>query len=250
MEKIKKFILNLVFYVMFFVFSIIAIPPVVLLALLGSLIFPRRVVLKRWRRAISWYGKIVICVLPFPFIKVQYKDFGRDDNREGPFIFICNHRAASDAFLMACLPFECIQIVNTWPFKLPIFGIGAKMAGYLSVKEMPIDVFLLRMKKLIGEGVNVISFPEGTRSEGKEMGQFYSSIFRAAIETKCSIVPYCISGNENKPPKGSSALNPGIIKIHKLPALRWNDYKDLNSFVLKNRVREIMRNELIKMDQK
>ncbi len=249
MEEIKKFILNLVFYVMFFVFSIIAIPPVVLLALLGSLILPKRLVLKRWRRAISWYGWVIIYVLPFPFIKVQYKDLARGDNEKGPFIFICNHRAASDAFLMACLPFECIQIVNTWPFKLPVFGIGAKVAGYLSVKEMPIDIFLLKMKKLIGEGVNVISFPEGTRSDGKDIGQFYSSIFRAAIETKCSIVPYCISGNENKPPKGSFALNPGIIKIHKLSALRWNDYRDMNPFILKNRVREIMKNELARMDQ-
>ncbi len=234
---------------MFLVFSIIAIPSVVLLVSLGALVFPRRVILKIWRRAIGWYGRIIIYVLPFPFIKVQYEDFGRNDNRVGPFIFICNHRSASDAFLMACLPFEGIQIVNTWPFKLPVLGLGAKVAGYLSVKEMSIDVFLLKMKKLIGEGVNVVSFPEGTRSDSKEPGQFYSSIFRAAIETKCSIVPFCISGNENKPAKGSFVLNPGTIKIHKLLALHWNDYKDMNSFVLKNRVREIMRNELIKMDQ-
>jgi len=227
----------------------VAIPLGGLLVLFLALFLPRRVVLRRWRRAISWYGMIIIYVLPFPWIKVQYKDFSEKDKEQGPFIFVCNHRSASDPFLMACLPYECIQIVNVWPFKLPVLGICAKKAGYLSVKEMPFEMFLSKMKKLIEEGVNVIAFPEGTRSNSPKTGPFTSSIFRAAIETKASIVPLCISGNENKPAKGSLVLKPGVIKIHKLPALTWNEYQDMPPFILKNRVREIIQDELIKMDK-
>ncbi len=233
---------------MFFVFSITSIPLMALLGLLSSLVFSKRVVLRRWRKAISWYGKIVIYFLPFPFVRVKYDDLS-NRKEKGPFIIICNHRAASDPFLMACLPYEeCIQIVNIWPFKIPLIGWGAKMAGYLSVKEMPFENFLQKTTKLIEEKVNIISFPEGTRSNGKEMKQFYSSIFRVAIKNKCSIVPLCISGNEKIPAKGTGILQPGIIKLRRLPALRWEDYKDCSPFILKNRVRDIIKKELEQMD--
>ena len=51
------------------------------------------------------------------------------------YIFVCNHRAASDAFLMCVLPVEAVQVVNTWPFHLPVLGRFARMAGYLNIKK-------------------------------------------------------------------------------------------------------------------
>ena len=113
---------------------------------------------------------------------------------------------------------------------------------------MPFDEFFHKMTRLLDEKVNVIAFPEGTRSTSKKLGQFYSSVFRVAMKAKCSIVPVCITGNETIPPKGSVLLNPGTIKIHKLPPLPWEEYKNLTPFALKNRVRDIIAKETARMD--
>lgn len=228
-------------------FSIIYIPFVIVGMVIFSLMASKRRLMKKYRRAISWYGKIIIHILPFPFVRVKYEDHS-EGKEEGPFIIICNHRSACDAFLLAVLQYECIQVVNVWPFKVPVLGWGAKIAGYLSVKEMPFEEFSQKASQLIKEGVNVIAFPEGTRSIGNKLNQFYSSIFRVAIENKCSIMPFCMAGNEKVMPKGSGIIHPGTIKLRRLPAIKWEEYKNDSPFILKKRVRDILKNELEKMD--
>lgn len=233
----KILILNIIFYSLFIVFTAIAIPLFSLFVFFVRIFLSRRQTMRRFRRAISWYGKIIIKVLPFGLVKVIYKDYEQSNNGQGV-IFVCNHRSASDPFLMACLPYEAIQVVNMWPFRLPILGIFARWAGYLSIREMPFEDFLEKAGKLLKEGVSMVTFPEGTRSTSKTMGQFHSSVFRLALEVRCPIVPMCISGSENIPAKGTRLLEPGKIRVYKLKRLQWADYKDLTPFTLKNKVRD------------
>jgi len=246
---LKLIFFNIVFYFVFCLYSVVAIPVLTLLVACFSLVMSHRNTMKWFRRAISWYGMVAIKVLPFPLIRIYYKDYEKKSGY-GPYIFVCNHRAATDPFLMACLPYECIQVVNIWPFRLPVLGIYARWAGYLSINEMPFKQFSKQAVKLLRQGVSIIVFPEGTRSGDKSMGQFHGSIFRVAIEAKCPIVPVCISGNENIPPRGSFLLRPGKIKIHKLPAIKWERFKDLKPFKLKNMVRNIISEEVAVMDRK
>jgi 1-acyl-sn-glycerol-3-phosphate acyltransferase len=113
---------------------------------------------------------------------------------------------------------------------------------------MPPDLFFEQAVILLKEKVSIIFFPEGTRSGGKQMGNFHGSAFRLALKSKAPIVPLCISGNENIPPKGSLLLRPGTIRVRRLPAITWAEYKDLTVFSLKNKVREIISNELQLME--
>lgn len=204
--------------------------------------------MKRFRRSISWYGRGVT-LLTFPLIKVRYENHSKNNSQE-PYIFVCNHRAASDAFLMSVLPHEAVQVVNTWPFRIPVLGFFARLAGYLNIKNMPHELFLEEALKLLGEKVSIIFFPEGTRSGDKKIGNFHGSAFRLALQAKVAIVPLCISGNENIPPRGSLLMRPGTIRVRRLPAIAWQDYKDLNIFSLKNKVREIISEELSLMENR
>lgn len=243
----KRLLLNAAFYTSFFVFSLVLIPALSLLVCLAAPFASRRRTVSRFRRGITWYGRLVIRVCPFPFVRVQYQDLGERE-LPGGCLFVCNHRSASDPFLMACLPYECIQIVNVWPFRLPVLGIYAKWAGYLSVNEMPVEAFYEEAGKLLRDGVSVISFPEGTRSGGREMGQFRGAVFRLALRNRVPIVPVCISGNEDIPHKGSPWLSPGVVRVHKLPALAWDAYRELSPFQLKNKVRDVIAGHLAKME--
>jgi len=213
-----------------------------------ALFLPKRQVFRQLRRAIRLYGLVIIRILPFPLVRLSYKDFSKD-NLARPYLYICNHRSASDPFLMAVIPYEGIQVVNIWPFRVPALGIIAKIGGYLSVREMPFEEFMQRTCKLLKEGVSVVTFPEGTRSRDNSLGQFHSAIFRVALDTKCPIVPLCITGNEFIPKVGTGILYPGEIKIHKLPAITWNEYQGFSPFQLKNYVRDIIAKETALMDQ-
>jgi 1-acyl-sn-glycerol-3-phosphate acyltransferase len=202
--------------------------------------------MKRFRRAINWYGMAIISS-PYPFIKLRYENLGKDGSGK-PYIIVCNHRSASDAFLMGILPHELVQIVNVWPFRIPVLGAYAKLAGYLNIRMIPTDEFLQSASNLLKDGVSIVFFPEGTRSTSGKMGSFHGSAFRLALQSKAAIVPLCITGSENIPPKGSPLLHPGIIKIRRLPAIEWDEYKHLTAFALKNRVWKIIDNELSTME--
>ena len=247
MRILKIAYLNITFYTFFIIFSLIAFVSLGSLIVLLTPFLPKRKIFKRLRRAISWYGAVVIRILPFPLIRLSYKDYAQD-NSGGPYLFVCNHRAASDPFFLAVFPYEIVQVVNIWPFRLPALGIIAKIAGYLSVREMPFTEFLKKTCKLLSEGVSIAAFPEGTRSRNKSVGQFYSSIFRLALETRVPIVPVCITGNENMPPIGSPFLRSGLIKIHRLPTITWEEYGAFSPFKLKNYVRDIIAKEAMLMD--
>ena len=250
MKAFKLIYLNIVFYALFILFSIISIPLCALYVFFLSFYSSRRSTMKRIRLLIGWYALVIIRIIPFPLIKIQYKNY-LENNIPGPYIFVCNHRSSSDPFLAASpvMPHECVQVVNIWPFKIPIIGPLARIAGYLSVKEMPFEEFSRKTSKLLSQGVSILVFPEGTRSGSKKMNQFYSSIFRVALKTQYPIVPICISGNEHIPARGSFLLRPGIIKIHKLSAFQWKDYKNLTPFVFKNRVRNIIAEELATIER-
>ena len=244
----KLIIMNAYFYVLFLISSAIVIPLLFLYVVFLSLFLQNRRVMKRFRRCISWYGRVMTSV-PFPFIRLRYEDCS-GGGADGGCIFVSNHRAASDAFLMCVLPHEAVQVVNTWPFYIPVIGRFAKMAGYLNIKKMTPELFNERAESLLAEGVSIIFFPEGTRSGSREMGPFHGAAFRLALGSKAPIAPICIVGNENIPPKGSFLLRSGTIRVRRLPAIRWEEYRHFSVFALKNRVRSIIESELSLMENR
>jgi len=239
MKKTFLIVYSLWFYFLLFVFTLLFIPLMFLGVAVTRLFLGRRRAMKRFRRAISHYGWVIINILPLGLIRVSYKDL-ETGGRQPPFIFVANHRAASDPFLMACLPYECIQVVNTWPLALPVFGKLASRAGYLNVRRLPFEEFKSRAAELLVQGVSIIVFPEGTRSGSKVMGQFHGAIFRVALSTGVPIVPICLMGNERTPVKGSFVMEPALIRVHKLAALRKEEYQMFSPFKLKNQVRDLI----------
>jgi 1-acyl-sn-glycerol-3-phosphate acyltransferase len=245
-QRLKLYLLNLYCYTGFMLCSALGIPTLTLFVAFTRLFNSHRNTMKRFRRAISWYGKLMT-TLPYPFIRLRYEDHAKNGSG-GPFIFVSNHRSASDAFLMCVLPHECVQIVNVWPFRIPVLGLYAKLSGYLNIRMMTPEQFMKRASALLAQDVSVIFFPEGTRSAGRTMGSFNGAAFRLALATKASVVPLCIAGNDNIPPKGSLLLRPGTIRVRRLPAITWDEYKDLNAFAFKNRVWHIIDSELAVME--
>ncbi len=244
LERLKLYLFNLYFYTIFFVVSAFVITVLTLSVACMRLFLSHRRTMKRFRRAVVWYGRIVMAI-PFPFIRVHYEDQGEGGGE--PYIFVCNHRSTTDPFLMGVLPHEFVQIVNIWPFRIPVLGIYARYSGYLNIRMMPPEQFMRKALELLHDGVSMVFFPEGTRSTNGEMGSFHGAAFRVALESKATVVPFCISGSDDIMPKGSALLRPGTIRIRRLSAIPWDEYKDLTAFAFKNRVWKIIDQELSAM---
>lgn len=193
------------------------------------------------RRSISRYGQF-ITHCGWPLATVKYVDFA--PHEQPPFVFIANHRSSSDPFLMSVLPVEAVQVLNIWPQRIPLVGFLSTMAGYLKVRQIPLEEFMTLGSRLLEQGVSIIAFPEGTRSGSRQMGQFHGVAFRLAQRTGAKICPLAISGNERMPPRRSLLLHPARIEIAKLPCLSRQDYQDVNPYVLKNRVRRTIQDYL------
>jgi 1-acyl-sn-glycerol-3-phosphate acyltransferase len=52
-------------------------------------------------------------------------------------------------------------------------------------------------------GVSVLFFPEGTRSDSEEMNPFKNGAFKLAIQEKVPILPVLLHGSRNVIPRGS-----------------------------------------------
>jgi 1-acyl-sn-glycerol-3-phosphate acyltransferase len=243
---LQRFLLSLYFYPLFLLVSALGIPLLTLLVACCRPFLSHRRTMKRFRRAIAWYGRTVIA-LPFPFIRTRYEVLA-GSTPGAPYIFVCNHRAASDPFLISLLAEEVVQIVNTWPFRLPVLGLYARFSGYLNIRMLPPEEFMARTSRLLAEGVSIVFFPEGTRSPSGPMGSFHGAAFRLALQTGVPIVPLCIAGNGDMPRKGSSLLAPGRVLVRRLPALAADEFRGLTAFALKNRVWQLMDRELAVME--
>jgi 1-acyl-sn-glycerol-3-phosphate acyltransferase len=238
--------LNIAFWIFFtlwtLILALIAIPYYVLFNLISR---NQRKSDRLIRRTITIYGRAVIHS-GWPLVRLNFVDRAPDD--KPPFVFVANHRSTSDAFLMAFLSFECVQVLNIWTSRMPLVNYLSRTAGYLRVRELPFEEFMEQGTRLLAAGVSVIAFPEGTRSGSRKLGPFHGAAFRLAQRSGVKICPITISGSENIPLRGSLVMHPGRIVITKLPAITSEQYAGLNAFALKNRVRETIDRHLEAQD--
>lgn len=248
MNRVGPICWSIVFYLLLALYSAASMPVLTLLVACQAPFTSRRHMERQFRRAIRWYGWPIIHVLPWPLVRVRFEAL-QPLPRAGARVVICNHRSSSEPFLMAALPLdEVVQVVNKWPMHLPVWGVVARLAGYLSIKEMTVDEFLWRAGALLRQGVSVVVFPEGTRAHGRDVGAFHGAAFRLCLQERVPIQPVCISGSERVPPRGSLVLHPGRVTLRALPPLPWEQYQHLTSFQLKNSVRDSLTRELASME--
>jgi 1-acyl-sn-glycerol-3-phosphate acyltransferase len=245
MRRVVAILFAVVFYPILAIYSCVAVAFLTAYMVLTAPFFSHVQNMHRFRRLMCRYGTVIIHVLVRPMGPVIYKATPRDTKTAK--IIVSNHVSASDPFLVACLPEVFVQVVNTWPFKLPLWGVFARWSGYLNVKQLTPEAFMEESAKLLREGTSIVSFPEGTRAGEGPIGPFHSSIFRVALATHVSIVPMCILGNARSPARGSLLLEPATVRVHCLPEITWDVYQSMTPFQLKNHVRDLIQQEVERM---
>ena len=194
------------------------------------------------------FGRGTIRIAWRPFFKVDYQDLTGGKIRPG--VVIVNHRAATDGFLVAAMGQNVAQTVNGWPMRTPVMGWMARLAGYLNITEWDYETLKQRAAAVLERGDMVVSYPEGTRSEGKRMNPFHSGIFHVARDLQAPVYMLCIAGNQFMPDRRFRFREFRDLRIHLLEPLPEEQVRQCPSaYALKKKVFRRMEKELMKMDE-
>lgn len=204
---LKKLFFNIYYCFAFVVVSIIGI---VLLPwiLLVNVIFIGRSVNSALRRAIRFYGWVLVCVVPFMSpVTVE----SQTDRLHFPAILVANHNSAIDPYLFGALPIENV-FVTTWPFKIPVYNLFMRLAGYINAGN-GWDEVRRQGAELLRSGCSVTIWPEGHRSRDGRIRRFKKGAFLLAAETGYPVIPVCILGSGQILPPGKRFFSQGRIRM-------------------------------------
>lgn len=113
--------------------------------------------------------------------------------KEGPVVYIANHKSLFDSPLMATLVEEPIIFIGKEETKkMPIISKWFDAMGciYLDRDDMKKQLqAILKGIEELKQGQSVVIFPEGTRIKGNDIASFKAGSFKLATKAKVPIVP-------------------------------------------------------------
>jgi 1-acyl-sn-glycerol-3-phosphate acyltransferase len=185
-------------------------PPVTLLIFLVTWPFDRnRLIAGRFYRYLA-----VIWSRSFPFWRIRID--GRWPPGRGAYVVVANHQSFLDIFVLCNIPHEMKWVAKKELFKIPMFGWGLRLAGDICLDRGDTASALKVMdqaRRYLKNGMSVMIFPEGTRSEDGTLLSFKPGAFKLAVETGVPVLPIAVSGSANGMPKGGPWVRPTKVSV-------------------------------------
>lgn len=166
-----------------------------------------------------------------------------------PFVLISNHQSNYDSVesIWAMRYFPMIFIMKDSLMKVPVLGVHAKAAGFLGLDRSNtrngIKTIFEAIKEIEEFNLSVAICPEGTRSKGYEMNEFHSGSFKIATKTKSPIAVVAIQ-NSCVIHKRAPFLKPTKIYYDVIDVLNYDDYKDMNTQEISDKVYGMIKDRL------
>ena len=169
-----------------------------------------------------WSMRVVRAGVRLARIRVQVE--GREHIPAQPAIFMSNHVSNLDPpIMLPFLPFRTAFFIKRSLLKIPVVGYGMRLAGFIPVdRDGRLEAAresVQAANKVLGSGVNISTFPEGTRSRTGKLLPFKKGPFYLAMESKAPIIPISIWGSEHMMTKGSLRIKPGTAHLTFHPPL-------------------------------
>jgi 1-acyl-sn-glycerol-3-phosphate acyltransferase len=147
-----------------------------------------------------------------------------------PCIFMCNHVSNLDPpVVLPVLPGQSAVLLKKQLMSIPILGYAMRLGKFIPVerggRRDAAQASVVAAGEAIRSGLNILVFPEGTRSKDGRLSAFKKGPFFLAMETLAPVVPVAVSGTESMMRKGSSAITPGVARIQLLPAIEPKDFE-------------------------
>lgn len=168
-----------------------------------SLIFDRGTRWKIHQNSIRW-ARLIIAWSSIWKIVVK----GREHLQPGKhYVIIANHQSLLDILAVcAALPINFKFLAKRELFQIPFMGWAMAAAGYIPVdrgSHKSGREAIHRITRVLGKGVSVLLFPEGTRSPDGKIHAFKMGAFKLARDNHVEILPIVVDGTGQALPKKS-----------------------------------------------
>ena len=140
-----------------------------------------------------------------------------------PAVLLVKHQSTWETFCMPTLmPHPLAYVFKRELLRVPFFGWAMARLDMIHIdRGRRTEAFakvVQQGRRLLGEGVWVIMFPEGTRMPRGEKGVYRSSGTRLAIECGAPVIPVAVTSAKCWPRK-AFVKRPGIVDISIGPAI-------------------------------
>jgi 1-acyl-sn-glycerol-3-phosphate acyltransferase len=177
---------------------------------IGSSLFEKRGYFAHWC-ARTWSRLI----LKTTGVTVRIEGLERLDPRR-TYVFVSNHQSIYDIpILFWSLPHQLRIIAKESLGRFPFLGWHLRRTGHMLVdrsRPSPAKIFGWA-SRLTSNGLSLIVFPEGTRSEDGRVGAFKGGSFFLALEGTLPVVPLSVIGSRHVMRKGRLATCPGAVTL-------------------------------------
>ncbi len=162
---------------------------------------------------------------------------------DGSYVFASNHLSLMDTpLVIAYIPAQFRFLAKRSLYKVPFIGGHLKRAGHIPVdREDPraaVKVMSAAAELIRREGISILVFPEGSRSEDGQLQEFKEGAAYLAIKAGVPVVPIGISGTLEILPTGSVIVRSGAARLRVGAPIPTDDLKLSDRGALTARIRE------------
>lgn len=167
-------------------------------------------------------------------VKIELR--GVENLRPGQnYIVMSNHASNLDPpVLIPSIPGRCSVLVKKELFRIPILGTGMRLAQLVPVDRSNREAAIESVNTAIGvlrQGLHMVIYPEGTRSNDGRLLPFKKGPFHLAMESGVPVLPVTLLGTYECWPRTRFALRPGTVSVVFHPPLYPADYADREALV-------------------
>lgn len=242
--KFIKYPLTLLYRIWFYM--LVLVPIIIFLPFIFLTIISEKTYPFFFKIARLW-SKIILIGMGFNIKITRDKVFEEGKS----YMLVANHTSMTDIMLM-------LVLVKNHPFvfvgkkelaQIPIFGFIYKRVSILvdrGSSKSRYQVFE-RAQKRIQQGLSICIFPEGgVPEEHIVLDEFKDGAFRIAIEHQLPIVPMVFFDNKKRFSYTFFSGSPGKMRAKFLPIIETKGKTQEDKNALKNQVREIILQSLLK----
>lgn len=165
-----------------------------------------------WLKCAMW-GLKVICGVSWRVHGLENLPQG---DKEGA-ILLCKHQSTMETFLMPCImPHPLAYVFKRELLYVPFFGWAMARMDMIHIdrskRAEAFNKVVAQGKRVMGVGVWVIMFPEGTRIPRGQKGTYKTGGTRLACETGRPVVPIAVNCAKHWPRK-AFVKTPGVIDV-------------------------------------
>lgn len=173
-----------------------------------------------------WWSSAVIALNPYWTIETTGLE-NIDKSRK--YVIVANHQSLSDIAIMYQIKTQFKWVAKESLFKVPFIGWSLSLAKHIRLergKYGSIKKVYREAAYWLRNGMSVLFFPEGTRSETGDMGSFQNGAFKLAIKERVPVLPIALEGTGSAIPKGSWIFKTNTkARLKVLPAIETTGYQ-------------------------